>query len=285
MILDIIIRPPRNEEMKEFYEVYQSGLPGVDRIAFDSFHEWWKNGIEDKSILSFWRVAEVNNKIVGIVINSIHKILKLGIIWELSVLPNWRNKGIGSRFILESEKILSKADPSIVSFALGLKIHNHRALNLYTRAGYGIRFLVLRLTGKPWNITNLSSFTTSKMTADHVPSLLSFPCCAYWSERDEKEWLKTVKHPQSHVIYSKEHSKIVGYFRITPDEDEEDAKYIDFAFAQGFELELLNVVMSYIKNEKVVFWIQDCYQSIIEFLYKKGFKLGDCEFLMKKNID
>ncbi|MFX1252171.1 MAG: GNAT family N-acetyltransferase [Promethearchaeota archaeon] len=284
MGLEIIIRPPKEEERDRFYEVFQSGLPGVDPMTAKDFSEWWTEGIKRGSVQKFWRVAEVENQIVGIVINFIHEPYKWGILWELSVLPKWRDKSIGTRLIEESEKILLNSEKTLTDFALGMKIQNHKALRLYERLGYGIRYLVLKFIGTVWDSTDVDNFDAQKSTPDQISHFLSLLPSAYWSKRSQESWSRISKRPQSFTVISKQDSKIIGHFLLFPDEEEEQATSIDISFLPNFGIDVLNLAIRHVKDKKAAIWIQDCYQDIIEYLYTKQFKRVDCEYLLKKKI-
>jgi ribosomal protein S18 acetylase RimI-like enzyme len=139
MVISVVdkikIRAPRDSEQEQVLQVYQTGLPNVDPISHERFLNWWARSEENGTLDTLWRVALIDNELVGVVINSTSDSLGWGLIWELAVMPKWRDRGIGASLVEESQNLLLQKNPKLSHFALGVKTHNQRALPFYERLG------------------------------------------------------------------------------------------------------------------------------------------------------
>jgi ribosomal-protein-alanine N-acetyltransferase len=280
MTEDIIIRVPDNAERKRFYEVYRTGLPGVDDISEERFNQWWTQSQESGLFDKLWRVAVLNDEVVGVVINVVKEELSCGFVWELAVAPEHRGEGIGSRLISHSEKCLLEHFPSINSLGIGVKTENYRALGLYEKLGYGMHFVVLRLQGQKWSSAPREELSFRRAESSMVDSLLDLDPDAYWDSRDRKSWLQFLKD-EDQVAVLKD-GTIVGFVRLVLEEGKPPITEILFHARRGYGESVLDACMELVKTEIVEVQVQDSHQEIIESLYGKGFRRMESEFLLRK---
>lgn len=281
MSVPIHIRPPKEDEKREFYEVFQSGLPFVDETSYEHFSRWWDNCLKDHTLTDFWLVAEDRGKIVGIVITTLFDNLQWGYIWELAVIPERRGEKIGTLLMQEAEKALLKYKESFDYFTLGIKITNHKALNFYQKLDYSIRFLVLNFQGEKWRVSKQKNAEIVPASKEHVSSLVTLIAGVYWSKCSKEDWERVVERPNQYVVRLKENKELIGYVSLKVDEEEQQTE-VDYYFKVGFGQTVLDTVISFIPTEKVDLWIQDTYLTLVDYLYEKGLELKGAEYLMKK---
>jgi ribosomal protein S18 acetylase RimI-like enzyme len=280
----IAIRAPRNEEKRLFYDVFHSGLPGVDRMKFEGFSKWWDESLSRGTLPQLWRVAEARGRIVGVVVNMVSPVLKWGMIWELAVLPKWRSKGIGSQLLQESQRILSGCDTTLTHFALSVKTWNLEALKLYERFGYSIRSLILHLRGNKSRLSPSPEVKLEKAALRHVAQLCTLTTSAFWSTRSQEGWSGEAQDPYSYVVLAPRTLKVLGYFRAAKEEELEASTSVGFAFQPGYGSRILEAAAGCIETEQMDVWIQDSHQDIIEYLYARQFIRVDAEYLLKKAV-
>ena len=281
---NITIRAPRNEEKRLFYEVFQSGLPGVDRMAFDGFSKWWDENVNRGTLSQLWRIAEARNRIVGVVVNTVSPVLKCGMICELAVLPKWRSKGIGTRLLQESERTLIGRDSTLTHFILSAKTWNLEALKFYERFGYSVRSLILHLQGSKSQLSSSPDTVVAKATSQHIVELCTLTPSAFWSARNQEGWSREVQAPSSYVVLAPRTLKVLGYFRAAKEEELEASTSVGFAFQAGHGPRILDAATGHIETEQMDLWIQDSHQDIIEYLYDRQFIRVDAEYLLKKAV-
>ncbi|TFG31270.1 GNAT family N-acetyltransferase [Candidatus Thorarchaeota archaeon] len=276
------IRAPKFEERDEFYRIYKTGLPGVDEISFKRFREWWDKSHEKGEQEKLWRVALVDDSIIAVVINLVNKELNWGFVWELAVHPDFRNHGIGTKLIQESEKLLINHSPEIDDFAIGVKTNNLEALSLYEKLGYGIRFLELHLKGKKWTPDGNSQLKFEAASVDKIQDLVKLTPDAYWGTQDKERWKEIIK-PEDKMFFN-EKNQFVGYMRITKQKKKIPYSDIEFSIKPGHGGQVLDASMKFIETDFIELWVQDNHQDILDMLYKKGFKRIESEFLLRKSI-
>jgi len=276
------IRAPSYDERNEFYSVYTSGLPGVDEISPERFNDWWEKSRENGDLTRLWRVAVLKDTIIGVAINLINQELNWGFIWELAILPKYRNKGFGSKLIRESEKLILKHHPEIDELAIGVKTNNVGALALYEKLEYRIRFLLLNLRGKRWQPDHTSRLIHGPTSSDQTEELASLIPDAYWSARNKETWKEMIK-PEHKTFHTKD-DQLVGYARLIPQKNKPPSTDIQYNIKQGYGPSVLEACMELIETDFVEVWVQDNHQDILDLLYERGFKRIDSEFLLKKPL-
>ncbi|MBN2230049.1 MAG: GNAT family N-acetyltransferase [Candidatus Thorarchaeota archaeon] len=282
LMRDVRIRAPSSDEREEFFEVYNTGLPGVDEISEKRFSEWWERCYESGELERLWRVAVLGKTIVGVVINVFNDILRWGFIWELAIHPDYRGQGIGTYLIKESEKILKKHYPDIRELAIGVKTTNYRALSLYEKIDYGIRFVELHLRGKKWIPEGQSTLKIEPPSQDIIPDLMKLTPDSYWSTRNEDSWRELLK--PEHRIFRTNEGLVVGYIRMLMEKRKKPHTEIQFNIRPDYGPQVLDACMELLELETVEFWIQDNHQDILDILYLKGYKRIESEFLLRKPV-
>jgi len=98
--------------------------------------EVYKYNLNEKNI--FYRVAEIDNKIVGFISLHLQKFLhhsaEVAEIAELIVHPQYRSKNIGLMLLYEAEKIANEKKCDTIELASNMK--RVRAHNFYKKNGY-----------------------------------------------------------------------------------------------------------------------------------------------------
>lgn len=132
---DIIVREVRKEELRDVIEINLLCLPEHYPYDFwlDHLNAWGKAFL----------VAEVNGKVVGYVMCRVEtglgfinrKLLKLGHVVSIAVLPDYRRKGIGRKLMLESMDRL-KIHYGVEEVYLEVRISNTPAIRLYEGLGF-----------------------------------------------------------------------------------------------------------------------------------------------------
>ncbi len=281
---NITIRAPRDEERRAFYNVFQSGLPGVDRIPFEAFSKWWDTCMQRGTLPELWRVAEVRNRIVGVVVNRVSPALRWGMIDEFAVLPKWRNRGIGTQLLGESERILADHYADLTHFALSAKTWNLEAVKLYERSGYSIRALILHLQGNKARLSPPANLVVAKAASEHVAQLCTLTSSVFWSTRGQEGWNQEVQDPDSYVVLAPRTSKVLGYFRSAKEEELPSSTAIGFAFQPPCGPRILDAAATQVPTEQLDLWVEDSHQDIIEYLYDRQFTRVDAEYFLKKAV-
>ena len=278
-----IIRAPMAEDKERFYQVYNTGLPNVDEIAPDRFSKWWETSTNNGDLEKLWRVAVLENQIVGVVINAISEPLKWGMVWELAVIPKHRNQGIGTRLIKESERLLLKNGGGITHFAIGVKTDNARAFSLYEKLGYGVQFLVLRLRGKVWKPEKALPVLVHDADVRYAGRLSRLVSNAYWSTRTKDTWRRLISMGDWRVLTTRNESKIIGAVSLSEDKKTGSTE-VSFSAERGFGISVLDAASHLVKTKRIDLWVQDDHQDILEYVYCRGLKRIDSEYLLKKPI-
>ncbi|TFG30706.1 GNAT family N-acetyltransferase [Candidatus Thorarchaeota archaeon] len=279
---EVHIRPPTYDEKEEFYRVYNTGLPGVDKTTPKQFTKWWNRSSENGEMERLWRVAVADNSIVGIVINLVNAELNWGFIWELAVIPEFRNQRIGTQLILESEKLLQNHHPEIDELAIGVKTDNIKAIKLYENLGYGIRFLELHLRGKRWVSDLIHKLKVEPAAEDRIEELIELSPDAYWGTKDIETWKEIIK--SEHLLFINDENHLVGFVRLYVQEEELHYTEVPFNIKPGYGSQVIEACMEFIKTDTIDFWVQDNHQDVLELLYRRDFKRVESEFLLRKSV-
>ncbi|TXT55320.1 MAG: hypothetical protein BAJATHORv1_40231 [Candidatus Thorarchaeota archaeon] len=281
---EIMVRPPKQDEKVEFFEVYRTGIPDVTDMPFARFARWWDRSLVNGDLKNFWRVAEIGGKIVGVAINMMISSLGWGVIWELSVHPDWRNKGVGRAIVEDSESAFLKNITNITHYGIALKTHSLEAVNFVENLNYGIQSLILRLDGPALGEPEDSILRIRLAKFEHIPLLIHLEPDTYWGHRDPKEWEYVIRNGGCYVMIEPEANSVVGFIQLEQDSKESDCTAVSFAFKPGFGKAVVKKAHCEIQSEKVVFWIEDKHDSILDYLYAKGYKRTEAEFLAKKRV-
>jgi len=273
------IRAPRPDEKEQVFQVYLTGLPNVDRISFEEFLKWWDRSEENKTLGSMWRVAAVDNEIVGVSVNFELGRLRWGVIWELAVAQEWRNKGIGQALVQESQKLMLMRNPGLSYFALGVKTHNLQALPFYERLGYRVHALVIDLRG-PSRFSESGEFRLEPAEEKHVPRLIRLIPDICWSHRDENNWRRVIQAPGAFIVRMRKKKDIVGFLRFETDFEFKDSTVVNFAYLDGHGLDVIQSASHHAATGNLTFWVQDSHQEILEYLYDRAFQRVDSEYVL-----
>lgn len=284
ILTEAIVRPPHTDERGSFFQVYETGIPFVDGITFDGFSRWWNRSRILGDIPSLWRVATVDNQIVGVAINLILGSLGWGAIWELAVAPNWRSQGIGSKLVSESERALLLRNQSLTHFAIGVKASNIRALPFIERMGYGVQSLILKLEGDMADRSFDSQLEVKIPRLEHIPMLLHLNPDNYWDQRDHRTLEYAIRGGNCYVLADSQTNMLVGFFRFEFDHDYSDSTVISFSYRDGYGKDVVNAALNEVSSRRAVLWVQDKHEEILDHLYSEGFHRVDAEFLAKKRV-
>ncbi len=121
---DYIIRGMLNKDIDQ--------LMTIERICFAL--PWSKASLEKEltNELAYYQVVEVSGKIAAYM--GMWRIIDECHITNLAVLPEYRNKGLGSMLI---EKMIEICRSSEISYmTLEVRVSNEPAINLYTKYGF-----------------------------------------------------------------------------------------------------------------------------------------------------
>ena len=276
---EIEIRAPRETETEQIFQVYQTGLPNVDRISYEEFLNWWDRSQANGASNSLWRVAAVNDEIVGVAINFALERLHWGAIWELAVAPEWRNKGIGQALVQESQKLILTTNPNLSHFALGVKTHNLRALPFYERLGYRIRSLVIDLKG-PSRFSESGECSLEPARESHIPHLLRLKPDCWWSHRDEADWKRVIQAPEAYVVRIGKKKGIIGFLRFEADFEFKDSTVVSFSYLDEYGLDVIQSASNHAAAGNLTFWVQDSHEEILEYLYDHSFERIGSEYVL-----
>ncbi|NWF95016.1 MAG: GNAT family N-acetyltransferase [Candidatus Thorarchaeota archaeon] len=279
MVDQLVVRPPEASERDEFFQVYCTGLPGVDEVSHDRFSKWWEEAIASGNMERLWRVMVIKQEIVAVVINVVNQSLNWGLIWELAVVPELRSRGIGRRLVAESERLLLKDTPRITHLALGVKTHNTRAAKLYEELGYGVRSLVINLRGRSWKPHERRVVDIRPANRAQIDGLARLQPDAYWNHRSIEMWSKAIRDESIMVVG--ENQEVIGFASFILSSDETTTE-IQFHILSGREELVLDAFADQIKTENMEFWVQDNHQGVLDYLYHRGFRRVDSEYLMMK---
>jgi len=111
-----------------------TGAYGMTETKIKTTIQQWKNFPEKGGILVF----EVNGHLIGYANLIYYWSNEYGgnviILDEIFVKPDYRNKGVTTRFIRELPNIFDK--PDVVGYELQVHKGNDNAMRLYTRSGF-----------------------------------------------------------------------------------------------------------------------------------------------------
>jgi ribosomal protein S18 acetylase RimI-like enzyme len=283
-MIETIVRPPRLEERSSFYQVYGTGMPNVDPLTFDGFSRWWNRSKVQGDLPTLWRVAAVQDRIVGVAINAVLDSLGWGAIWELVVDQEWRNKGIGASLVQESERALLKRNPNLTHFVVGVKMHNPRAIPFIERLGYGIQSLVLRLDGEATPTLPERTLDVNIARLDDIPTLLHLCPDTYWGHRDHRMLEYSIRGGNCYVMRERSSNMVVGFVRLEYDNDQIDSTVISFSYRPGYSVEVVDAALNEVATKKAIFWVQDRHEDILDHFYAEGFRRTEAEFLARKRV-
>ncbi len=283
-MIETVVRPPRVEEQKAFFEVYETGIPQVDSLTFDGFSRWWNRSRIMGDLSTLWRVATVDDRIVGVAINAVLDSLSWGSIWELAVSPEWRNTGIGTRLVQESEQALLQRNPRLTHFSIGVKVHNSRSLPFVERLGYGIQGLVLRLDGRATRSASEPPLELHMARLEDIPVVLHLTTDNYWGPSDPRTLEYSIRGGNCYSLTDSSTNSIVGFVRYEFDNDQADSTVISFSYLKGYGQAVVDCALREVSTEKAIFWVQDKHEDIIDHLYASGFRKVEAEYLAKKRV-
>jgi len=259
-------------------------MPSVDRLTFDGFSRWWNRSTIQGDLPNLWRVAVVDDQIVGVAINAILDSLSWGAIWELVVDQEWRNKGIGTSLVRESERALGDLNPNITHFVVGVKMHNSRAIPFIERLGYGIQSLVLRLDGPAKPTLQEINLDVNIARLDDIPTLVHLDADTYWGHRDHKMLEYSIRGGNSYVMRERSSNMVVGFVRLENDPEQTDSTVLSFNYRPGFGVEVVDAALNEVTTKNAIFWVQDRHEDILDHFYAEGFRRTEAEFVAKKRV-
>ncbi|MFW9958003.1 MAG: GNAT family N-acetyltransferase [Candidatus Odinarchaeota archaeon] len=278
------IRPPTLEEKSSFYQVYQTGVPYVDALTYDGFSRWWNRSKVLGDLLALWKVATVEDEIVGVAINMILDSFGWGAIWELVVAPEWRRKGIGTHLVQESENALLERNQNLTHFAMGVKLHNPFAIPFTEHLGYGIQSLVLRLDGTVENKTFSNNLDVKIPRLDDIPLIMHLTPDTYWGMRDYRKIEFSLRGGNCYLMTEPASNMIVGFVRFEYDHDFPDATVISFSYRQGYGRAVVDAALNEVTTRKAILWVEVKHEIILDHLYAEGFERTEAEFLARKRV-
>ncbi|MFW9908922.1 MAG: GNAT family N-acetyltransferase [Candidatus Thorarchaeota archaeon] len=283
-MLQPIVRPPKLEEQSVFFSVYGTGIPNVDPLTYDGFTRWWNRSRIQGDLPSLWRVAAIDEQIVGIAINAVLDGLGWGAIWELAVSPDWRSKGIGSKLVQSSEEALLERNTNLTHFVMGVKAHNYRALPFVERMGYGIQGLVLRLDGVYNDKITECALETKIPRLEQIPFLQHLIPDTYWGLNSQTTLEYAIRGGNCYTLTVPDSNMIVGFVRFEVDREIPDSTVITFSYRLGYGRDVINTALCEMSTKNAVFWVQDKHEEIIDHLYSQGFHRVEAEFLARKRV-
>ncbi len=136
----MIIRRVKREDMNSFIEVYQKAYRGLEEYAYtrrrdikDYFR--WLYARDKEGFM----VAEVDGKAVGFVACdtnwiSFFDMCRVGEIHEIFVLPEYRNRGIGSSLMIKAMIYIKSR--GLKKAGLWVGVTNYNAIKFYRRFGF-----------------------------------------------------------------------------------------------------------------------------------------------------
>lgn len=283
-MIETIVRPPTFEDMSSFFRVYETGVPNVDSLTYDGFLRWWNRSKVFGDLQALWRVATIDDEIVGVTINMILDSFGWGAIWEIAVAPEWRRKGIGTRLVQEAERALLERNPNLTHFTIGVKLHNPGAITFTEHLGYGIQSLVLRLDGIVANKTFTKNLDVKIPRLDDIPLIMHLTPDTYWGLRDYRMIEFSLRGGNCYIMTEPASNMIVGFARFEYDHDFPDATVISFSYRQGYGKAVVDAALNEVTTRKAILWVEVKHETILDHLYAEGFERKEAEFLARKRI-
>lgn len=281
---EAVIRSPTLDEKSSFYQVYMMGVPNVDALTYDGFSRWWNRSKVLGDLIALWRVATIDEKIVGVAINMILDSFGWGAIWELVVAPEWRRKGIGTSLVQQSEHALLEKNRNLTHFTMGVKVHNPAAIPFAEKLGYGIQSLVLRLDGPVVNRTFSNTLDIKIPRLEDIPLIMHLTPDTYWGLRDYRMIEFALRGGNCYLMTDPESNLVVGFARFEYDHDYPDATVISFSYRQGYGQDVVNAALNEVSTKNAILWVQVKHEDILDHLYALGFNKTESEFLARKRV-
>ncbi|MGV9168713.1 MAG: GNAT family N-acetyltransferase [Promethearchaeia archaeon] len=279
----VTIRPPKNGEKTAAYGVYETGFPDFE-MSFEGFSRSWDRCKISGDLEKLWKVAIVDEEVVGVAINLMLRNLGWGAIWEIAVDPKMRNQGIGTQIVEESEKTFLELNPAITHFAIAPKTHRTKAISFVEGLGYGIQSLILQLQGPADTTAAEFNLDVGIARLEHIPLFTYLEPDTYWGYRDRVTWEYTIRGGECYALSEPESNMVVGFTQIIPNQSTKGTTTVSFSYKEGYGRDVIKGAMCEVETEQVVFWIQDIHQEILDYLYAEGFERKDSEFLAKKRV-
>lgn len=234
-------------------------------------------------------VAEVDGRVVGFIIA--YKYREQAYIDSLAVDPDFRDMGIGGRLIQAVEELL--AIERVERIALSVKEGNLRALDFYLRRGYKVKGVILFLSADPARLTErpADGFTLKLKRASSIGRLKSFKPATWWS---------TLTEPVDRMVYKRysageqallayKGTRVKGLAEFSVD----DELFVDYIALSSYgSLEALWALVSGLRSiaiqagvKLITIPVDSTKESIVEELYKAGFRAHKTEYLLTKELD
>ena len=138
--MDIKIREVKVEDSEELYNIRQ--MPNVMENILsvkDEPKDFLKKRIENRGANDYWFVAEIDNKVVGLVTLMVHGNQRKSHVGYIAIMVNsdFHGKGVGYKLM---DKVIDIADNELKLKRLELSAfkENERAINLYKKFGFEI---------------------------------------------------------------------------------------------------------------------------------------------------
>ncbi len=113
-------------------------LPDIFHIEQECFKIPWSNKDLEKDILenkmSIYIVALYDGKVVGYA--GMWHVITEGHITNIAVLEEYRNKGIGTKFLYKFDEIAKEKE--MIGLTLEVRVNNLNAQKLYLKHGYKV---------------------------------------------------------------------------------------------------------------------------------------------------
>lgn len=138
--MDIKIRDVRVGDSEELYNIRQMPKVMENTLATKGEpKEFLKKRIENMGNNNYWIVAEVEDKVVGLISLMVHENPRKNHVGYIAIMVNsdFHGKGVGSALM---DKIIDMADNELKLKRLELSVfkENERALNLYKKFGFQV---------------------------------------------------------------------------------------------------------------------------------------------------
>lgn len=138
--MNINIRDIRIEDYKDLYEIRQMSAVMENILAYkEEPKDKVKKHIENRTESDYWFVAEIDNKVVGMISLKVHQNPRKSHVGYITIMvsSDYHGKGIGTMLM---KKVIDLADNKLNLKRLELSVFkdNTRAVNLYKKFGFEI---------------------------------------------------------------------------------------------------------------------------------------------------